>query len=687
MGTMRNLELVVSSGPDGSYRVAARSEVGDTPETSTRLPFDDRELGRQLQALQLALIGPEPMPGKARPADEQPAREFGRQLFEFLFPARVREHWRTFCGQVAHDDAPIQLRLRIRPPELAALPWEFLYDPDRDEYLALNTSLVRYPEVLEPVRPLAVTAPLRILAMVSRPSQLDSLNVEQEKLRLTEAVAGMQDAGLLQLSWVPGQTWQDLRHALDQDRWNIFHFIGHGAFDAVSGKGFLALADEDGGVHRLAASDLKLLLGGHRSSLRLAVLNACDGARASTSDLFSSTAAALTRSGVPAVVAMQYEISDQAAIAFARGLYGAVASRLPVDQAVTRGRQEIKLTFRNTLEWATPVLHLHSADADLFDLRPAAPTAEPTVAPADSARQAETPSPPGPTIPTQRRVGSLLVQMAHADKVTAVAFNQHGTLLATASNDNTARLWDTASSHELTRMTHDGAVHALAFSPDGTRLATASNDNTARLWDTETGHELTRMTHDGAVHALAFNLDGTHLATASWDSTARLWDTETGHELTRMQHNDLVWSVAFNPDGSRLATASNDKTARLWDTDTGQEVGRWTFGLAVRSAVLRPDGARLGTASWDSARLWDTVSYRELTRMPHGAMVGAVAFSPDGARLATVAFKITRLWDSATGRELARMSHGDRIAAMALSPNGTRLATASNDKTARLWAI
>src|ERR1022692_2855521 len=366
-GPMRNLELVVSSGSDGSYRINARSDAGDTEEPPTQFPFDERALERQLHALEFALMRSAATLRRLVPAEEQPVAEFGRQLFDFLFPAVIREHLSAVRARTAHDGVPFQLRLRIRPPELAALPWEFLYDPGRDEYLSLSTPLVRYLEVLEPLRPLTVAAPIRVLGMVARPGDLSSLDVEHEKRRLREELAGLEDAGRVQLNWVPGQTWQDLQDALDQGDWHVLHFIGHGGFDSQTGEGVLALASEDGGVYRLAASDLGLLLADHRS-LRLVVLNSCESARASTGDVFSSTAAVLMRRGVPAVVAMQYDISDQAAIAFARGLYAAVASRLPVDLAVLRARRAIKLTSRNSLEWATPVLYLRSPNAELFAL-------------------------------------------------------------------------------------------------------------------------------------------------------------------------------------------------------------------------------------------------------------------------------------------------------------------------------
>jgi hypothetical protein len=313
------------SGEGGIYRVAARSPAGETDAVPVVFPFDDLALDRLLQALELALWRSSAGVRRLTSEDERPVQEFGRQLFEFVFPPEVRAHLVAGRQQAARDGTSLRVRLRVGPPELASLPWEFLYDPSRDDYLCLSTPLVRYLDVLEPRRPLTVVPPLRILGMVARPADLDSLNVDHEQRWLRQALAGLERSGQVQLSWVQGQTWWDLQDALDQGHWHILHFIGHGGFDRETGEGLLALTGEDGGTHRLGAGDLALLLAEHRS-LRLVVLNSCDTARASASDRFSSTASVLLRRGIPAVVAMQYEISDEAAITFARGFYTATGS-------------------------------------------------------------------------------------------------------------------------------------------------------------------------------------------------------------------------------------------------------------------------------------------------------------------------------------------------------------------------
>jgi WD40 repeat protein len=281
----------------------------------------------------------------------------------------------------------------------------------------------------------------------------------------------------------------------------------------------------------------------------------------------------------------------------------------------------------------------------------------------------------------------------HTSSVLGVAYSPDGTRIATASDDNTARIWDTTTGETLHTLTgHNSSVRGVAYSPDGTRIATASDDNTARIWDTTTGETLHTLTgHTSSVLGVAYSPDGTRIATASDDNTARIWDTTTGETLhTLTGHTNWVLGVAYSPDGTRIATASWDNTARIWDTTTGETLHtltghtNWVLGVAYS-----PDGTRIATASWDNtARIWDTTTGETLhTLTGHTNSVLGVAYSPDGTRIATASGDNTaRIWDTTTGETLHTLTgHTNSVWGVAYSPDGTRIATASDDNTARIW--
>ena len=158
------------------------------------------------------------------------------------------------------------------------MPWEFLYDPRPAEFVALSrhTPIVRYLELPLGEPDLAVKPPIRILGLVANPTGVPALDIEREKTRVEQALQPLGDK--VELVWLPGQTVHDLQTALQGGPWHVFHFVGHAAADGGSGEGVLLLADEQGNPDPLSATQLGRLLADQRT-LRLAVLNACQGAR------------------------------------------------------------------------------------------------------------------------------------------------------------------------------------------------------------------------------------------------------------------------------------------------------------------------------------------------------------------------------------------------------------------------
>jgi WD40 repeat protein len=161
-------------------------------------------------------------------------------------------------------------------------------------------------------------------------------------------------------------------------------------------------------------------------------------------------------------------------------------------------------------------------------------------------------------------------------------------------------------------MRQNDALAGAEFSPDGKLIATASRDNTAQVWDVQTGTSVSPpLPHARTVSAVAFSPDSRRVATASWDCTARLWDVRTGRALTRpMTHDDHINDIQFSPDGRLLATASRDQTARVWDVATGLPITEpLRHSVAVLRARFHPDGHRLLTTAADSARIWEVPDF------------------------------------------------------------------------------
>lgn len=384
--------IEVANSGNGDYMISAYCPIGEARQIML-FPFTDTALETRLLKLENAILRSTGRRRMIRTPEEAEIQDFGRQLFTFLFSDDVLSLYRKCLLDANNQGKGLRIKLNVKAPELVELPWEFLYDPARRDYLCLdpNTPLVRFSELQSTVPPLSITPPLRILGLCIDTTDQPHLNVAEEKARMERAVQALQAYGLVELTWLDGQTAADLQRIMRRGPWHVLHFIGHGGFDAQRDEGVVFLADEQGHAKPLYATQLARLLALQRHSLRLVLLNTCDGARGGGRDLFSSTAATLVSSGIPAVLAMQYEITDEAAVDFARSFYEALADNLPIDSAVADARNALNLHNSYSLEWGTPVLYMRTSDGALFDIAgsintttPSLSTLAPTSAPSRS---------------------------------------------------------------------------------------------------------------------------------------------------------------------------------------------------------------------------------------------------------------------------------------------------------------
>lgn len=349
-----DLDVQVERNPKGEGYWARASIPGRVEWTIFEEPFSQEEL----EELRNAIVE-----GAPRTVD---AWELGRRLFERVFTGPVRD---LLNESLPQPDSRQGLRLRLRPsPEVWHWPWELLHS--REEFLALSikTLVVRQPEAPRDFRTRRSPYPLRVLLVISSPRDCEQLDGEQELKEIQTALGWLRRWGIVEVERLVPPTLPALLDRVNQRRFHVLHFIGHGRFNSEHGEGELLFEDPERRADFVDGRKLGVVLDGCKS-LRLVVLNACEAARSSREEPFSGVAKSLIQKRIPAVVAMQYPIDDAMAVRFAAHFYAALVRGRAVDWAVTQARRAMNAAGKG-LDWIVPVLLLSSSDGRLFRWRP-----------------------------------------------------------------------------------------------------------------------------------------------------------------------------------------------------------------------------------------------------------------------------------------------------------------------------
>ncbi len=292
-------------------------------------------------------------------------RQFGASLFAELFRDKVLALFYQSVGRLAAgQQLRIQIRLALDDPDLLRihhLPWELLYSEQEGKYLALDRrfSIVRHLEVPRPERSIRYTPPLRILCVASQPRGYEELRIHDELAWIEKAWA--RPWRPVKVHALPHASLAELRARLQARTVHLIHFLGHGEFDPETGDGLLLFEDDQGNPRPVTGEELAEQVA-DREGLRGVFLNACWTAKAGRENPFSGVATALVRAGVPAVLGMQFEISDPAARVFSRAVYQRLAAGDSIDAAVVDGRLAVRREIPQTFEWATPALFLRTLE-------------------------------------------------------------------------------------------------------------------------------------------------------------------------------------------------------------------------------------------------------------------------------------------------------------------------------------
>ncbi len=353
-----DFDLQLTRQPDGYVVRVLESPAGQATARATDALFQPPLAGAE-----------DGWPELHGPEQTQRARVVGQELFQAVFRDDVLACLGQSLLEARNSGCGLRIRLRLsETPELMSLPWEYLYHPTLDRFLTLSgeTTLVHFIDLPRKAPTLQVTRPLHILVVMATARDLPELDSDQEWRILQNALRSLIKRGLVTLERVNMASLADLQGRLRTNSYHVLHYIGHGAFVEAAGSGALLFCGPDGAAQPVLGRDLAIVAS-DSPSLRLVVLNGCQGSRASLSDPFSGVAQALVQQGTPAVLAMQSAVTDQAALILTREFYIALAEGHAVDAALAEARKAIATQLRSQ-EWGVPRLLTHAADCRLWEL-------------------------------------------------------------------------------------------------------------------------------------------------------------------------------------------------------------------------------------------------------------------------------------------------------------------------------
>jgi hypothetical protein len=300
-------------------------------------------------------------------------REMGSHMFQLMFPPAVR----LLYDQARYRERSRKLNVVFTSmiPWVADLPWEFAFDDSLKEFLAVTD--VRF--VRGVLTGLAsdriearVASPLRILLVTAQPSDQLQLDLSVEIARIHDVLKELQNLQLVNITVLSNATADSLHAIVRQARYGEFdvvHFMGHGDFEESTDTGYLLFNSDNGTTHKMSTEHLCAILRGR--GVKIVFLNACQTGQGGHIDYNKGVAPGLVAGGVPAVVANQYSVFDNAATDFARVFYACLAQGLTLGDAAREARIELRfgLPEPSEISWGVPVLFTRNPDAVLCSRR------------------------------------------------------------------------------------------------------------------------------------------------------------------------------------------------------------------------------------------------------------------------------------------------------------------------------
>ncbi|MCT4656645.1 MAG: caspase family protein [Cohaesibacter sp.] len=285
---------------------------------------------------------------------------------------------------------------------------------------------------------------------------------------------------------------------------------------------------------------------------------------------------------------------------------------------------------------------------------------------------------------------------AHDNRISNLQFIRNGTHLISASFDGTAKLLgaDNLCGSQSKFAGHTKPVASVAVSANQKLLATASWDDTAKIWDAQTMKLLhTLKGHDKSVNVVAFSPDGEKLLTGSNDKTVRVWGVKSGQLLHQLEgHGGSISDARFTSKGKTILTvASNDKAVRYWDARTGKFLHKFDkqYGVSYDKFEFSHDASLAASSKANNIHVWNVSDGKHVQSLEgHKTYIGSISFSPDlGSLLAGGWDGEVKLWDIKSGKIRQSYSGHKHWVTKTKFLDRNALATASLDATIRVWNL
>ncbi len=361
LGTM-HFDLSVYRADEEYFVRLLASPAGDTVELFVQ-PLLPRELEAFRRAVATLDIGDDSL----LESNVQLVQDLGRRLFMALFPKSVGTMLQTSYRMAFEARAQLRIRLRFdEVPALAMLPWEFLYDPMRNEFpaLSLHSPIIRYTDLMHHIPPLKVELPLRMLVVIAAPAGHPAVNKESIWHNILDKVDHLALDQRLRVEQLRKPTLHDLQRRLREGDCHILHLISYATYEEFTEDGVLILEDETGRARPVSGQHLGSLLRDH-FPLRLVVLTSLEPQRVSRPNPQLAAGQSLIKRGLPAVVAIQSALDAHSTGVFAQQFYTQVAEFVPIDLALTETRRALEATSASAA-WGLPALLTRIPDATLF---------------------------------------------------------------------------------------------------------------------------------------------------------------------------------------------------------------------------------------------------------------------------------------------------------------------------------